>query len=91
MKTRFRVEKLEFFRIQYESHDQTLAARGSKGHYLNSLGTDFSYHFYFLKKKILDPHALKISKSQHYIEIAYEMLEVFLDAKFQSSQNRSRC
>ena len=63
VKTRFRVAKLEFFRVQCESHDQTLAARGSQWHYRNSLGTDFSYHFYFLKKKVFfDPHALKISK-----------------------------
>ena len=72
MKTRFRVEKLEFFRIQYESHDQTLAARGSKGHYLNSLGTDFSYHFYFLKKIIF--WVPMPSKSQNYVEFAYKML-----------------
>ena len=52
VKTRFGVEKLEFFRIQYESHDQTLAARRSQGHYLKSLGTDFSYRFYLLKKII---------------------------------------
>ena len=55
VKTRFRVAKLEFFRIQCESHDQTLAARGSQGHYLNSLGTDFSYHSYFLKKHFFGP------------------------------------
>ena len=90
-KTRFGVGKLEFFRVQCESYDQTLAARGSQGHYLNSLGTDFSYHFYFLKKKFFSTPMP--SKSQNYVEIAYKMLEkkIFWDAKFQSSQNRSRC
>jgi hypothetical protein len=73
VKTRFRVAKLEFFRVQCESHDQTLAARGSQLHYLNSLGTDFSYRFYFLKKIIF--WTPMPSKSQNYIEIVYKMLE----------------
>ena len=64
VKTRFRVAKLEFFRVHCESHDQPLAARGSQGHYLNSLGTDFSYHFYFLKKIIF--WTPMPSKSQNY-------------------------
>ena len=64
VKTRFRVAKLEFFRIQCESYDQTLAARGSQWHYLNFLGTDFSYHSYFLKKIIF--WTFMSSKSQNY-------------------------
>ena len=74
VKTRFRVAKFEFFRIQCESHDQTLATRGSQGHYLNSLGTDFSYRFYFLKKIIF--WTLMPSNSQNYIAIACKMLVI---------------
>ena len=73
VKTRFRVAKFEFFRVQCELHDQTLTARGIQGHYINSLGTDFSYRFYFLKKIIF--WIPMPSKSQNYIEIAYKMLE----------------
>ena len=73
VKTSFRVAKLEFFRVQCASHDQTLTARASQGHYLNSLGTDFSYRFYCLKKIIF--WTPMPSKSQNYIEIAYKMLE----------------